>query len=164
MENIEVIIQKHQGRPSALIPILLDIQHECRYHPEDALVLVSQKLSVPLSQIYSLATFYKAFSLKPRGKHSISVCLGTACHVQGSTLIIEKVERDLDVKRGDTTKDLNFDVEEVHCVGCCGLAPVMTVDRDLYGKVTLTKVNSILKKYIGSTAKQANQKQTQEAA
>jgi NADH:ubiquinone oxidoreductase subunit E len=84
--------------------------------------------------------------------------------VQGSTLIIEKVERDLDVKRGDTTKDLNFDVEEVHCVGCCGLAPVMTVDRDLYGKVTLTKVNSILKKYIGSTAKQANQKQTQEAA
>jgi NADH:ubiquinone oxidoreductase subunit E len=164
MENIEVIIQKHQGRPSALIPILLDIQHECRYLPEDALVLVSQKLSVPLSQIYSLATFYKAFSLKPRGKHSISVCLGTACHVQGSTLIIEKVERDLDVKRGDTTKDLNFDVEEVHCVGCCGLAPVMTVDRDLYGKVTLTKVNSILKKYIGSTAKQANQKQTQEAA
>jgi NADH:ubiquinone oxidoreductase subunit E len=156
MENIEVIIQKHQGRPSALIPILLDIQHECRYLPEDALVLVSQKLSVPLSQIYSLATFYKAFSLKPRGKHSISVCLGTACHVQGSTLLLEKVERDLDVKRGDTTKDLKFDVEEVHCLGCCGLAPVMTVDRDLYGKVTLTKIPSILKKYIGSIAKQAN--------
>jgi NADH:ubiquinone oxidoreductase subunit E len=156
MENIEVIIQKHQGRPSALIPILLDIQHECRYLPEDALVLVSQKLSVPLSQIYSLATFYKAFSLKPRGKHSISVCLGTACHVQGSTLLLEKVERDLDIKRGNTTKDLKFDVEEVHCLGCCGLAPVMTVDRDLYGKVTLTKIPSILKKYIGSTAKQAN--------
>jgi NADH-quinone oxidoreductase subunit E len=164
MQNIETIVQKHQGRSSALIPILLDIQHECRYLPEDALVTVSEKLKVPLSQIYSLATFYKAFSLKPRGKHSISVCLGTACHVQGSTMILEKVERDLDVKRGSTTKDLNFDVEEVHCLGCCGLAPVMTVDGDLYGKVTLTKVPSILKKYLAPSAKQANQKQTQEAA
>ena len=164
MENIEVIIQKHQGRPSALIPILLDIQHELRYLPEDALLTVSQKLSIPLSRIYSLATFYNAFSLKPRGRHSVSVCLGTACHVQGSTLILEKVERDLDVKRGETTKDLNFDLEEVYCLGCCGLAPVMTVDRDIYGKMTLTKVHSILKKYTGSTTDQTAQRQTQEVA
>jgi NADH-quinone oxidoreductase subunit E len=162
MEKIETIIQRHQNRLSALIPILLDIQHEWRYLPEDALVLVSEKLSIPLSQIYSLATFYKAFSLKPRGRHSINVCLGTACHVQGSTMILEKVERDLDVKRGGTTKDLNFDVDEVHCLGCCGLAPVMTVDKDLYSKVTLTKVPSIIRKYTGVSAKQANSKQAQE--
>jgi NADH-quinone oxidoreductase subunit E len=156
MQEVETIIEKHQGRSSALIPILLNIQHEYRYLPEEALVMVSEKLSVPLSRIYSLATFYKAFSLKPRGKHSVSVCLGTACHVQGSTLIIEKLERDLSVKRGETTKDLSFDLEEVHCVGCCGLAPVVTVDKDLYGKVTLTKVPSILKKYVDSAVNHVN--------
>jgi len=155
-QDIETVIEKYQGRASALIPILLDIQDKYRYLPEEALQLVSQRLIIPLSRIYSLSTFYKAFSLIPRGEHSISVCLGTACHVQGSTLIIEKIERDLNVKRGETTKDMNFDLDEVHCLGCCGLAPVMTVDKNVYGKVTLTKVPSILKKFYSPTASQPN--------
>ena len=146
-QKVVEIIEKHESQSSALIAILQNVQAEYRYLPEEALLLISGRLNVPVSRTYSLATFFKAFSLVPRGDHIINVCMGTACHVRGAGRILEKIERDLDVKTGGTTEDMNFSLGEVHCLGCCGLAPVVTVDEDLYGKVTLTKVPGILKKY-----------------
>ena len=146
--DVSPIIEKYQGDPSALIAILQDVQEEYRHLPEDALAQISSSLDVPLSQAYSLATFFKAFSLEPRGRYTVSVCLGTACHVRGGQRILEKLERDLKVESGQTTADLNFSLEEVHCLGCCGLAPVVTVNEDLYGKLSLTKLPRIIKKYL----------------
>jgi NADH-quinone oxidoreductase subunit E len=150
--NVTGILERYQGDPSALIAILQDIQEEHRYLPREALDQITESLDIPLSQSYSLATFFKAFSLEPRGQHSVSVCLGTACHVRGGQKILEKLERDLGVKAGGTTEDLNFTLEEVHCLGCCGLAPVVTVDDDLYGKLSLTKVSRVIKKYLPKAA------------
>ncbi len=146
--DVSGIIEKYEGDSSALIAILQDVQKEYRHLPEDALAQIAETLSVPLSQTYSLATFFKAFSLEPRGKYAVNVCLGTACHVRGGPRILEKLERDLGVKAGETTADLNFSLDEVHCLGCCGLAPVVTVNEDLYGKLNLTKLPRIMKKYL----------------
>ena len=146
--DVSGIIDKYGGDPSSLIAILQDVQEEYRHLPQDALAQVADKLSIPLSQTYSLATFFKAFSLEPRGKYAVNVCLGTACHVRGGPRILEKLERDLGIKAGETTEDLNFSLDEVHCLGCCGLAPVVTVNEDLYGKLNLTKLPRVLKKYL----------------
>jgi NADH-quinone oxidoreductase subunit E len=146
--NITKIIEQYDNNQHALIAILQDIQEDFRYLPQNALEQISADLNVPLSQVYSLATFFKAFSLEPRGKHTVSVCLGTACHVSGGQQLIEKMERDLDIKVRGTTRDLNFSLEEVHCLGCCGLAPVVTVGEDLYGQVNLRSLPKIIKKYI----------------
>jgi NADH-quinone oxidoreductase subunit E len=146
--NITKIIEQYDNNQHALIAILQDIQEDFRYLPQNALEQISADLDVPLSQVYSLATFFKAFSLEPRGKHTVSVCLGTACHVSGGQQLIEKMERDLDIKVRGTTRDLNFSLEEVHCLGCCGLAPVVTVGEDLYGQVNLRSLPKIIKKYI----------------
>jgi NADH-quinone oxidoreductase subunit E len=104
-------------------------------------------MNIPLPRIYSIATFFKAFSLKPKGKYSIHVCMGTACHVKGADKIAEKFERELGIKEGDTTPDLMFSLHKVYCVGCCGLAPVVMVNEDVNAKVTIQKVPSIIKKY-----------------
>lgn len=146
--DVSGIIEKYGGDASALIAILQDVQEEYRHLPQDALAQITESLSIPLSQTYSLATFFKAFSLEPRGKYAVNVCLGTACHVRGGPRILEKLERDLGVKAGETTADLNFSLDEVHCLGCCGLAPVVTVNEDLYGKLNLTKLSRIMKKYL----------------
>jgi NADH:ubiquinone oxidoreductase subunit E len=151
LQKVEEIVAKYQGQPSALIEILLDVQEEDRYLHGDVLLKIADTLKIPPSRTYHLATFFKAFSLKPRGRHSISVCLGTACHVGGGVKIIEKLERDLSISRGGTTEDLQFSLDEVHCLGCCGLAPVVTVDDDVYGKLTLSKVSGMLKKYTKKT-------------
>jgi NADH-quinone oxidoreductase subunit E len=144
---IERILQKHPQDPSSIIQVLLDIQNELYYLPRDVLEHVSETLTVPLSRTYHLATFYKAFSLKPKGKHPISVCLGTACHVQGAVKILEQIQRELNIKEGETTPDKKFSVDSVRCLGCCGLAPVVTVGKNLHGKVPLAKVAKILKQY-----------------
>lgn len=150
--DVAPIIDKYKGDPSALIAILQDVQEKYRHLPEDALTQISASLDVPKSRAYSLATFFKAFSLKPRGRYTVSVCLGTACHVRGGQRILDKLERDLKVESGATTADLNFSLEEVHCLGCCGLAPVVTVNEDLYGKLSLTKLPRIIKKYLPKPA------------
>ncbi len=150
--DVSGIIEKYEGDSSALIAILQDVQEEYRHLPEDALAQIAEGLDIPLSQTYSLATFFKAFSLEPRGLNCVSVCLGTACHVRGGQRILERVERDLGVKAGETTADLNFSLDEVHCLGCCGLAPVVTVNEDLYGKMSHAKVPRILKKYLPKEA------------
>ena len=145
--NVEGIIERHGADSSALIQILLDVQEEYRYLPKDALEKVAEKLEMPLSKAYGLATFFKAFSLVPRGEYIVRVCLGTACHVGGGVKIIEELERKLNIKSGETTEDLQFSLDAVNCLGCCGLAPVVTVNEDIYGKVTMSKVPKILKKY-----------------
>ena len=104
-------------------------------------------MNIPLSRVLSLATFFNAFSLKPKGKHPINVGMGTACHVRGAQLILEKLERELEIKSGSTTQDGNFSVDEVRCVGCCGLAPVIMVGDEFHGKLSQTKVPGVLKKY-----------------
>ena len=144
---IEGIIRQHGADRAAIIAMLQDIQQEYTYLPQDVLVHLTRTLGVPLSRAYSLATFYRAFSLKPKGRHPIAVCMGTACHVKAAGKILEKFERLLHIKTGQTTPDLNFGLEQVRCLGCCGLAPVVTVGQDLYGKVTLTRVDQILRRY-----------------
>lgn len=146
-QKVDQIIEKHGSKSSALIKIFLDLQEEYRYLPQEALMQIAGRLNIPPSRTYHLATFFKAFSLKPRGKYCISVCLGTACHVAGGVKIIEHLERELNVTRGGTTADMNFSLDEVHCLGCCGLAPVATVNEDVHGKLTLSKTAAMLKKY-----------------
>lgn len=146
-QMVETILQRHPKDPSSIIQVMLDIQNELYFLPRDVLNHVSKYLNVPLSRTYSLATFYKAFSLKPKGRHPIAVCTGTACHVQGAVKIMEQIERELHIKEGETTEDKNFSVESVRCLGCCGLAPVVTIGKNLHGKIPPSKVSKILKQY-----------------
>jgi NADH-quinone oxidoreductase subunit E len=144
---VDTILQKHPKDPSSIIQVMLDIQNELYYLPRDVIEYISEYLQVPLSRTYNLATFYRAFSLKPKGKFPIAVCTGTACHVQGAVKILEQIERELKIKEGETTSDKKFSVETVRCLGCCGLAPVVTVGKNLHGKVPMSKVSKILKQY-----------------
>jgi NADH-quinone oxidoreductase subunit E len=120
-ESPEFFRGNYIDRKELLISLLQDIQAEFNYLPQDVLVRVSQKLDIPLSQVFSVATFFKAFSLKPRGRHLVTVCLGTACHVRGAQRMVDKIERDYALKPGDTTEDLRFTLETVNCLGCCAL-------------------------------------------
>ncbi|MCX6564697.1 MAG: NADH-quinone oxidoreductase subunit NuoE [Candidatus Aminicenantes bacterium] len=146
-EQIRSIIHKHEGLKKNLIAILLDIQSENAYLPPEALRTVASELAVPLIDIVGLATFYRAFSLKPRGRHLVTVCLGTACHVRGGPKILSEFEKRLAVEPGETTPDKQFTLETVACLGCCAIGPVVVVDRDYYGHTTIQRVNTILKKY-----------------
>lgn len=146
-EKAQKIIEKYKEDPTSLIAILLDYQENFNYLPREALEETSERMKIPLPRIYSIATFFKAFSLKPKGKYSIHVCMGTACHVKGADKVAEKFERELGIKEGDTTSDLMFSLHKVYCVGCCGLAPVVMVNEDVNAKVTIQKVPSIIKKY-----------------
>jgi len=129
---------------SALIQMLLAIQRENRWLSNDALVWVSQKLGVPLAQIYHVATFYKAFSLKPQGRHSVSVCMGTACHVRGAAGLLDKVKGTLKIKPGETSRDLQYSLKTVNCLGCCALGPVMMVDGKYHSDPSAGEVKEIL--------------------
>jgi len=144
---IDTILQRHPQQPSAIIQVLLDVQNELYYLPRDVLEHVSKQLNVPVSRSYHLATFYKAFSLKPKGKYPIAVCTGTACHVQGAPKILQQFSRELHIAEGETTSDKKFSIESVRCLGCCGLAPVVTVGKNLHGKVPVSKVTRILQQY-----------------
>ena len=144
--KIDKIIDKYQGDASALIQVLLEIQRENRWLPNEALKKVSNKLGVPLNQIQHVATFYKAFSLVPRGRHEVQICLGTACHVRGGPRILDRVEEILGIQAGQTTIDMEFTLETVNCLGCCALGPVMVVDGKYHGKIALTGAEEVLKK------------------
>jgi NADH-quinone oxidoreductase subunit E len=145
--KIQAIIDKHQGLKKNLIAILLDVQEGCNYLPPDALRQVAKGLDMPLINVIGVATFYRAFSLKPRGKHTCLVCLGTACHVRGGPKILEELERRLDVTAGETTKDNQFTLETVACLGCCAIGPVVVVDGEYHGHATIRKIAPILSKY-----------------
>lgn len=148
--KVERILKRHGNRSSSLMAILQDIQALYNYLPKETLEIVAEKLGIPFSRVYSAGTFFKAFSLKPRGKHLVIVCLGTACHVRGGPRIAEEIERILEIKPGDTTSDQNFTLETVNCLGCCAIGPIMVVDGKYFGEVTIEKVSSILKKYEGA--------------
>jgi NADH:ubiquinone oxidoreductase subunit E len=145
--KVQSILDKHNSAKRALIPILQDIQGEFNYLPQDALRLVSRTLGIPLVDIVGVATFYRAFSLNPRGKHIVTVCMGTACHVRGGPKILEEFERRLDVKAGETTADKKFTLETVNCLGCCAIGPVVVVDGNYHAQTSIRGVNPIIKKY-----------------
>lgn len=147
LRDIDRIVDKYGGDPSALIQILLDIQAKYHWISKPALIWVSERLGIPLSRIYQIATFYKAFSLIPRGRYKVRVCLGTACHVRGGPQIMEAAERLLGVKDGETTADGRFTLERVNCLGCCALGPVVVVDNDYYGNVKPSDLEKILSRY-----------------
>ncbi|PIV21729.1 MAG: NAD(P)H-dependent oxidoreductase subunit E [Deltaproteobacteria bacterium CG03_land_8_20_14_0_80_45_14] len=147
VSKIDSIIEQYGARESALLAILQDIQAKENYLPKDALEYVSQKMHIPLVRIFRIATFYNALSLKPRGLHKIDVCLGTACHVRGGSKILEKIERDLGVSVGETTKDNRFTLESVRCIGCCSLGPVAVVDGKVFGRLGQDKVSGLLKEF-----------------
>jgi len=147
LTKVNTIIDKYPQKQSVLIQLLLDIQGEFNWISQDAIQRISERLGIPVSQIYRVASFYKAMSLTPRGKHVINVCMGTACHVRGATRIINKLEESLGIKTGETTEDRNFTLERVNCLGCCALGPVMVVDKNYHGKMTPAKVEAVLKEY-----------------
>jgi NADH-quinone oxidoreductase subunit E len=145
-DKVREIIIKYDSDKAFLVPILQDVQKEFNYLPKKALTRVSVFLDVPLSQIYEVATFYKAFSLTPRGEHQLSLCLGTACHVRGAAILENHLERALEIKPGETTSDLKFSFDTVNCVGACALGPILEVDGEYHGKMSISKGNKLLKK------------------
>lgn len=144
--KIDQIIDQHQGEASALIQILLDIQSENHWLPKEALNRVGERLAVPMSRIQHITTFYKHFSLSPKGKHEVHVCVGTACHVRGAERILDTVREVTGVAPGETDPDLNFSIETVSCLGCCALGPVMVVDGEIHGNVKQDETARVLQK------------------
>ncbi len=146
-QKIKLTLDRYDGDPGMLVAVLQDIQAEYNYLPKEALVQVSQGLDVPLTQVYSVASFFKAFSLKPRGRHLINVCLGTACHVRGAVRVLDEIERELGIKSGGTTEDLRYTLETVNCVGACALGPIMIIDGNYSGQMKSNKVKPLLESY-----------------
>jgi NADH-quinone oxidoreductase subunit E len=145
-EKVKEIVLRYSGDKSYLVPILQDVQKEFNYLPKEALFSVSTQLSVPISRVYEVVTFYKAFSLKPKGRNQLSLCMGTACHVRGAELIARNVEDLLGIKEGDTTADLEYSFETVGCLGACALGPVLVVNGEYHGHMNIAKSTKILKK------------------
>lgn len=151
INELSTIIKKYDRKKEFLICILQDIQSKYGYLPKNALIFISNKLDLSLMQIYSVATFFKAFSLKPRGKHIIHVCLGTACHVRGGERILDKIKREINIEPGETSDDMNFTLETVNCLGACALGPIMVNNGKYHGQMTPNKVEKLLKKYKSKT-------------
>ena len=145
--KIEKIIEKYPSDPSSLIQVLIDIQSEIRWLPKEALNMVSKKLDVPMSRIQHIVTFYKAFSVVPKGRHEVHVCTGTACHVRGATRILDAVEEHTGIQPGETDQDLKFSLDTVSCVGCCALGPVVVIDGEYHGNMAPVKTEEVLKNY-----------------
>jgi len=146
-EEVNEIIASYRAEKGSLIGILQDIQSHYNYLPKEALVQVSKRLQIPPSRVYSVANFYTAFSLKPRGKHLIKVCMGTACHVRGGERILDRLMEILGISSGQTTKDLKFTLETVNCLGACALGPLMVIDNQYHAHVSMAKIPKILKMY-----------------
>jgi len=147
VDKVDQILDKHAGEEGALIQVLLDAQAEYNWLPKDVLRRISDRLEIPVSYIYRVASFYKAMSLTPVGRHLVSVCLGTACHVRGGPRILDNAELVLSIKAGETTEDMKFTLKRVNCLGCCALGPVMVVDGEAHGKLAPAKVKEVLDKY-----------------
>ncbi len=147
LEKMAKIIKEYKSKKASLVSLLQDINTTYNYLPENILRYASQELDIPLSLIYRMATFYNAFSLKPVGRYLIKVCVGTTCHVKGSSMIVSALERELGIKTGETTDDMNFTLETVACLGCCGLAPVMMVGENIHGKLTQARILKIIEQY-----------------
>jgi NADH-quinone oxidoreductase E subunit len=147
LTTLERLCDRYRQEQGAIVELLQQIQNEDQYLSADALKHVSEQLEIPLSQLYGLATFYRAFSLKPRGRHQVTCCMGTACHVRGGKRVAEQFERLLGVAVGDTTDDGAFTLETVNCVGACAVAPVVIVDEEYHGEMTPAKVAGLIERY-----------------
>ena len=145
--RVQEIVRAHGAKKEHMIAILLDCQEEYRYLPREVLEELATQIDTSLTSVLRIATFFRAFSLRPVGRHQIHVCMGTACNIQGGPRLVEALERELKIKRGDTTPDLEFSLDTVNCVGCCGLAPVVTVERDVHGKMKQSSVARMIKQY-----------------
>lgn len=145
--KVDAIIDRHGRRQDHLIAMLLECQDEFRYLPRALIELVAAQVGVPVTVVLGIATFYRGFSLKPVGRFQVSVCTGTACHVLGATKLVEAFERELGVKRGDTSPDGLFSLHTINCPGCCGLAPVVTVGQDVHGKINQARIRRLVNRY-----------------
>lgn len=148
MKELKACIKAHKGEAGALMPVLHEAQNIYGYLPAEVQTIIAEELGVSLAEVYGVATFYSQFSLQPKGKHQISVCLGTACYVKGSDKVLEAIEHELRIKCGECTPDTKFSIDSCRCVGACGLAPVMIVDGEVYGRLTAGDVKGILDKYM----------------
>jgi len=145
--EIEAIIERYGRRESAILAILQDIQDREKYLPKETLEYVGEKLHIPINKIYRIATFYRALSLMPRGKHEVCVCMGTACHVRGAQRIVDQMKLELGIQPGETTKDQNFTLDTVNCLGVCAAGPVVAIDGQYFGKMSPGKVAGTLKEF-----------------
>ncbi len=146
-KRIEEAIERYKGVPSGLIQVLHQVQLAYGYLPKDVLMKVSEGLGVPLNEVYGVATFYAFFSLKPKGKYNVAVCKGTACYVRGAAKVIERIEKELGIKAGDTTDDHKFSIEVVRCLGACGLGPVLMIGEDVHARLKPDKIPGVLGAY-----------------
>ena len=144
--QLDGILSRHDYSDANLLSILQDIQDEENWLPRDALEEVGRKLEIPFTRIYRLATFFKSLSLEPRGKHICQVCIGTTCHVRGAPKLVDKIELDMEVKAGETTEDMLFTMETVGCVGACALGPLVVLDKEYHGHLTVEGLSKILRK------------------
>ena len=155
---VDQVIERWDSDPSFLIPMLQDIQDKYRYLPRPALLRLHKKLNLPLTRIYEVATFYKAFSLEPKGKYIIQVCLGTACHLRGGPGIVDAFKRELGIDVNKTTSDGFFTLQTVNCLGACALAPVVKVNEEVHGQMRTDKVKELITAYIQEEAKPQKEK------
>ena len=146
-KKVDTIVDEYGCNRDSLISILQDVQNEYHYLPEDVLRQVARRLELPLIQVYGVATFFKAFSLKPRGEHMVRVCLGTACHVRGAPAVLDEVKRRLGVEPGETTKDMQFTLETVNCLGACALGPLLVMDDKYEGQMSPGRIRKVLRDY-----------------
>ena len=144
VKPVDEICKEHSDKPEHLIGVLHDIQAHYRYLPKNALEVVSKRLDVPIARIYAVATFFKAFSLKPRGENIINVCMGTACHVRGAKQVVDEMERSLGISAGETTKDGKVTLETVNCLGCCAMGPVAVVNGEYHGEMDASKARKLI--------------------
>jgi NADH-quinone oxidoreductase subunit E len=155
LQHVNEIIDSYDADRSATLAILLDLQAKYSYLPREALVLLADRMGVTLGQVYRMATFFKAFSLEPKGEYSIQVCMGTACHVRGAVQVLEQFERDLNIKAGETTQDLKFSLDAVMCLGACALGPVVLVNDETHGEMSPDKVQKLVAKLKNEPSKAA---------
>jgi NADH:ubiquinone oxidoreductase subunit E len=147
VKKLDKIIEKYKGKPGGLIPVLEEAQVALEYIPMSVQKRIAAGLNLPLSRVYGVVTFYSFFTMTPRGKHTVRVCLGTACYVRGGKAISETLEKQFGIKEGETTADRMFTLESVRCLGACGLGPVIVVDEDVHGRVKPAKVKDVLSQY-----------------
>ncbi|NBI11587.1 NAD(P)H-dependent oxidoreductase subunit E [Colidextribacter sp. OB.20] len=147
-DRLRRFLQDHKGQPGAVMPVLQEIQSIFGYLPEEALIIAAEEMDISLSELYSVGSFYAQFSFNPKGVHQVSVCLGTACYVKGAAEVLEAAEKKLGICNGSITLDGRFSLDATRCIGACGLAPVMMVDSDVYGRLTPDQVGPILDKYM----------------
>jgi len=155
-KQLERIIAVHKGRPGSLIPVMHEAQELFGYLPLDVQAAIAEGLDVPLADVYGVATFYSKFTLQPKGKYQINVCLGTACYVKGSQLILDKIAEMLNISVGETTADGIFSLDATRCIGACGMAPVMTINDQVYGQLTVESAEKVIQEYLLKTGRDVN--------